>query len=109
MYCIFQSIIDTNVDKWKEINERKANLPLPEDPPTASDWESADIKIGDGSGRLEGPVSGENNSSLRWPDTASSSARISGREYKTNTEPGPDVGRQGKDGLSDLPWDARAH
>lgn len=54
-------------------------------------------------------MSGENNSSLRWPDTASSSARISGREYKTNTEPGPDVGRQGKDNLSDLPWDARAH
>ncbi|KAJ9294367.1 hypothetical protein DTO271G3_6942 [Paecilomyces variotii] len=104
-----KSVIDKNTDKAKEIDERKANLPLPDQPPTASDWQSADGKItGTGSGQFESPVSGENNSALRGPATAGSSARVDGEEFKKETQPGSGVGRQAKDQLDDLPKDAQA-
>lgn len=60
-----------------------------------------------GSGRVQSAVSGENNSALRAPATASSSARIDGDEWHTNTEPGPGVGRQATENLDSLPKDAR--
>ncbi|CEL09526.1 hypothetical protein ASPCAL12661 [Aspergillus calidoustus] len=104
-----KSIIDQNTDKQSEIDKAKANLPLPEEPPVASDWNSADQRaVNVGSGRLEGPVSGENNSALRGPATASSSARESGEETHRITQPTGDVGRQGHDHLRDLPKDALA-
>lgn len=59
-----------------------------------------------GSGRFEAPVSGENDSALRGPATASSSARVSGSELHKNTEPLSKVGRQGVEGLDGLPSDA---
>jgi hypothetical protein len=103
-----QSIIDENTNKNEKIDRAKANLPLPDQPPVASDWNSFDQRtVNVGSGRLEGPVSGEGNSALRGPATAASSARIDGEEFHKYTEPGPGVGRQGKDNLESPPRDAR--
>ncbi|BCR97100.1 uncharacterized protein AKAW2_30419A [Aspergillus luchuensis] len=102
-----KSIIDENTDKQAQIDKTQSNLPLPEDPPRASDWNSMDQRtVNVGSGGREGPVSGENNSALREPATASSSVRVSGEEYHKNTQPMSGVGRQGKDNLEGLPRDA---
>ncbi|RHZ54450.1 uncharacterized protein CDV56_102557 [Aspergillus thermomutatus] len=104
-----KSIVDQNTDKAKTIEERKANLPLPEQPPVASDWQSADQRaVNVGSGGLEGPVSGESNSALRGPATAESSARKSAEELHKETQPTGKVGRQATEGLSDIPGDAKA-
>jgi hypothetical protein len=69
----------------------KANLPLPEDPPTASDWNSADGRtVNVGSGGMEADVSDMANggeSGLREPATAESSVRIDGDEWKKPTAP----------------------
>ncbi|KAL4869759.1 hypothetical protein BDV12DRAFT_167168 [Aspergillus spectabilis] len=98
-----KSIIDQNTDKKSQIDNVKANLPLPDQPPVASDWNSADQRaVNVGSGRVEGPISGDNDSALRGPATASSSAREVGEETHRNTEPTSNVGRGG------LPTDARA-
>ncbi|GAD99814.1 conserved hypothetical protein [Paecilomyces variotii No. 5] len=106
---ILKSVIDKNTDKQKEIDEHKANLPLPEQPPKPSDWQSANGNIvGTGSGQFESPVSGEGNSALRGPATAGSSVRMDGDEFKKETQPGPGVGRQAKEQLNDLPKDALA-
>ncbi|KAJ5480265.1 hypothetical protein N7530_005774 [Penicillium desertorum] len=51
-----KSIIDKNTDIGAQIEKVKANLPLPDQPPVASDWNSLDQRItGVGSGRLEFP------------------------------------------------------
>ncbi|KAL4879369.1 hypothetical protein BJY04DRAFT_193800 [Aspergillus karnatakaensis] len=98
-----KSIIDQNTDKKSQIENVKANLPLPDQPPVASDWNSADQRaVNVGSGGVEGPISGDNDSALRGPATASSSAREIGEETHRNTQPTSDVGR------GDLPTDARA-
>ena len=90
------------------ISERQANLPLPEDPPVASDWNSADAsKVNVGSGRLEEDISyGDGSDSLRGPATAESSVRIDGEQLHKNTGAPADMARQGHDGLEDLPKDA---
>jgi hypothetical protein len=84
---------------------RQANLPLPEDPPVASDWNSADartvnVKAGE---RQEEVSTGEASATgLREPATKGSGVR---------EEDGADmsgVGRQGKEGLSGPPKDATA-
>ncbi|PKY08922.1 hypothetical protein P168DRAFT_323967 [Aspergillus campestris IBT 28561] len=104
-----KSHISQTTDKKKDIEQTKANLPLPEQPPVASDWSSADARtVNVGSGRTEGPVSGEANSALREPATAGSSVRESGSELHKNTAPTSNVGRQGKDNLDGLPKDALA-
>ncbi|RAL17109.1 uncharacterized protein BO97DRAFT_420495 [Aspergillus homomorphus CBS 101889] len=105
-----KSIVDqNNADKGSKIEQTKANLPLPDQPPVASDWNSSDQRtVNVGSGGREGPVSGENNSALREPATASSSVRVDGSELHQNTQPGSNVGRQGKDNLEGLPKDALA-
>ncbi|KAL3468019.1 hypothetical protein BJX64DRAFT_246707 [Aspergillus heterothallicus] len=104
-----KSIIDQNTDKKSQIDNVKANLPLPDQPPVASDWNSADQRaVNVGSGGLEGPISGESDSALRGPATASSSAREIGEETHRNTQPTGNVGRQAKDNLGDLPKDALA-
>lgn len=98
-----QSIIDQNTDKKSQIENVKSNLPLPDQPPVASDWNSADQRtVNVGSGGVEGPVSGELNSALRDPATASSSVREVGEETHRQTQPTGDVGR------GNLPKDARA-
>lgn len=104
-----QSVIDKNNDKPKQIDETKANLPLPEQPPSASDWNSADQRtVNVGSGGVEAPISGEGDSALREPATSASSARMDGAELHKNTAPGKGVGRQGAEGLDNLPSDATA-
>ncbi|KAI9759508.1 MAG: hypothetical protein M4579_002267 [Chaenotheca gracillima] len=88
------------------ISDRQSNLPLPEQPPVASDFNSSDERtVNVGSGRIEEPIS-VGKSGLREPATADSSVRTQGDEWKTNTAPGPGVGRQGKEGLESLPKDA---
>lgn len=102
-------MLNDNTDKTKEIEEHKANLPLPEQPPTASDWQSVNQRtVNVGSGGQEGPVSGEFNSALREPATATSSVRRSGEEFHQNAAPTSNVGRQGKENLDGLPRDALA-
>lgn len=84
------------------IEERKAGLPLPEDPPVASDWNSADGRTTNvGSGGVESDVSYGNGSDagLRGPATADSSVRTDGETWGTNTAPSKGVGRQGEDKL----------
>ncbi|KAJ5167081.1 uncharacterized protein N7482_005862 [Penicillium canariense] len=104
-----KSIIDTNTDKAQQIDQAKANLPLPEQPPVASDWNSSDQRtVNVGSGRIEGPISGDNDTALRGPATAGSSARISGEELHRPTAPSGKVGRQGVEGLDNLPSDAKS-
>ena len=85
------------------IAERQSNLPLPEDPPTASDWNSADARtVNVGSGGVETNISTGDASStgLREPAVGGSAVR---------QEDGMDmsgIGRQGKEGSKDLPKDA---
>ncbi|KAG9236234.1 hypothetical protein BJ875DRAFT_457143 [Amylocarpus encephaloides] len=88
---------------------RQANLPLPNDPPVASDWNSADartvnIEAGERQDELPagGSVSTGNTEStgLREPASKGSGAREDGGADLSG------VGRQGKDGLSGLPKDA---
>jgi hypothetical protein len=84
-------------DKQGEIDRRKANLPLPDDPPGAQDLESANQRTtGMGSGQVSGSAGQdtEASSGLREPASAQSSARISGEEWKTKTVPG-ESGRKG--------------
>ncbi|KAJ5082401.1 hypothetical protein N7532_011444 [Penicillium argentinense] len=100
-----KSIIDQNTNKPEQIEKTKANLPLPEDPPVASDWNSADQRtVNVGSGRFQGPTSGDE--SLAGNTTASSSVRVDGAELHQNTGPGKNLGRQGVEGLNRLPSDA---
>jgi hypothetical protein len=81
------------------IDERKSNLPLPEEPPAASDWNSADARnVNVGSGG----TSGENTS--RDPATGDSSVRTDGDAFKQHTAVAG--GREGKDNLGGLPNDA---
>jgi hypothetical protein len=102
-----QSIIDSKSNK-DIIVERQANLPLPEQPPRASDWNSADGRtVNVGSGGVEDDIS-YGSSGLREPATGDSSVRTDGDEWKTNTAPDSGVGRQGKDDLEGLPKDALA-
>ena len=93
--------------KQEIIDERKANLPLPEQPPVASDFNSADAStVNVGSGRLQSDISaGKGSETLRGPATGESDVRVSGEEWKTNAA-GSGVGREGKDNLSGIPNDA---
>jgi hypothetical protein len=80
------------------IAERQANLPLPEDPPVASDWNSADartVNVKAGERQEEISVGEASAAGLREPATKGG-ADLSG------------VGRQGKEGLSGPPKDATA-
>lgn len=100
-------MIDRNTDKGKEIDERKANLPLPEQPPTASDWNSVDFdNVNVGSGR-EGAFTDETESIMRDPPTLASAVREVGSEVGKPTVAFENVGRQGKDNLENLPMDAK--
>ncbi|KAI1808872.1 hypothetical protein F4811DRAFT_499268 [Daldinia bambusicola] len=84
--------------KADQIEEVRTNLPLPEQPPTASDWNSADARnVNVGSGRVESDVStgAGSTSGLREP-ASKQDVDLSG------------VGRQGKDNLEGPPKDAKA-
>ncbi|KAH8724066.1 hypothetical protein GQ44DRAFT_773323 [Phaeosphaeriaceae sp. PMI808] len=72
------------------VDERKSNLPLPDQPPVASDFNSADARTANvGSGGREADIS-SGSGSLREPATGDAS----------------DAGRQAHDGLSGIPNDA---
>lgn len=80
--------------KQEIINERKANLPLPEQPPTASDFNSADartVNVGSGGQASDLSHSGLGDDTLRSPAT---------------TDTVGSTGRQAHDGLSGIPNDA---
>ena len=82
--------------KQDQINRAQANLPLPEQPPAASDWQSLDERnVNVGSGRFSDDVSRGDGSStgLREPVTKGADADMSG------------IGRQGKDNLNVQPDD----
>ncbi|KAF1986893.1 hypothetical protein K402DRAFT_393514, partial [Aulographum hederae CBS 113979] len=90
------------------IASRQANLELPEQPPVASDWNSADAStVNVGSGEVAGDIShgAGTSSGLREPASGESAVRTDENEYKTHTA-GADVGRQAKEGLCGLPNDA---
>ena len=78
--------------KAEKIERVKANLPLPEQPPVPSDWQSADARnVNVGTGRFSGDVSTGDGvtAGLREPATKSSEdIDMSG------------IGRQGKDALA---------
>ena len=77
--------------KAELIEERKANLPLPEEPLTASDWNSADertVKVGFGGGVQSDFSYGGGSSSLRGPSTTNDTEKV-GREAKDNLEGPP--------------------
>lgn len=95
-----QTTTNMTQSKADKIEEVRQNLPIPQMPPKASDWQSADAsKTNVGSGRLSSDVSTGLGSTagLREPATkASEDIDMSG------------IGRQGKDGLSEPPKDARS-
>ena len=95
--------MSTQLSKADLIAERQGNLPLPEDPPTASDWNSADERtVNVGSGGVETDISTGDAAStgLRGPATGGSGVRQDGGADLSG------VGRQGKEGLKDIPKDA---
>ncbi|KAF2643871.1 hypothetical protein P280DRAFT_466596 [Massarina eburnea CBS 473.64] len=80
--------------KAEIIDERKANLPLPDQPPVASDFNSADARtVNVGSGGQAGDLShsGLGGDTLREPAT---------------TDVVGSTGREAKDGLKGIPNDA---
>lgn len=88
------------LSKQDKIDQAQANLPLPEQPPIASDWQSADARnVNVGSGGVSSDVSTGPGAStgLREPATADPN--------KTDMS---GIGRQGKDGLQEPPKDAAA-
>ena len=98
---------ESNKSKADIIAERQANLPLPEQPPTASDFNSSDARtVNVGSGGVSSDISyGGGSSSMREPASGDSDVRASGEDWKTNTA-GSEVGRTAKEGLEGLPNDA---
>lgn len=73
--------------KQQIIDERQSNLPLPEQPPRASDWNSADertVNVGSGGRSEDLSHSGLGGDTLREPAT---------------TDDVGNTGRQAKDGL----------
>lgn len=85
------------------IAERKANLPLPEDPPVASDWNSADARtVNVGSGRTESGTSmgDASTTGLEGAATKGSGVREAGGADLSG------VGREGKEGQEGIPKDA---
>lgn len=87
----------SNADK---IANTQSNLPLPEQPPVASDFNSADpstVNVGSGRDVASGVSTGAGETAgLRGPASKNADVDLS------------QVGRQGKDGLDGPPKDAAA-
>ena len=76
------------------VDKVKSNLPLPEQPPVASDFNSSDartVNVGSGGQSADISSSGQGGSTLREPASVDSVGA---------------AGREGKDGLSGIPNDA---
>ncbi|KAI4174895.1 MAG: hypothetical protein LQ343_001922 [Gyalolechia ehrenbergii] len=100
----------SNAPKAEVINERQQSLPLLDQPPVESDWNSADpSKVNVGSGGVQSDVSygGGSESGLRGPATSDSSLRTDGEQFGINASAPGKVGREGKDDLEGLPSDAK--
>ncbi|KAL8694768.1 MAG: hypothetical protein Q9218_000614 [Villophora microphyllina] len=100
----------SNQPKDEIIKERQSNLPLPEDPPVASDFNSADgstVNVGSGGVQSDVSYGGGSESGLRGPATSDSSLRTDGEQFGINTSGPGKVGREGKDELERLPADAK--
>ncbi|KAL8852178.1 MAG: hypothetical protein Q9221_002888 [Calogaya cf. arnoldii] len=102
--------LSSNAPKADVIAERQSNLPLPDDPPVKSDFNSNDTSTtAVGSGGVQSDVSygGGSETGLRGPATSDSSLRTDGEQFGINTSGPGKVGREGKDGLEGLPADAK--
>lgn len=76
------------------VDHVKSNLPLPEQPPVASDFNSSDartVNVGSGGQSADISASGQGSSTLRQPATTDSVGA---------------AGREGRDGLGGIPNDA---
>ena len=96
------TVVDMKADP-KTVDEVKANLPLPEQPPVASDFNSADAStVNVGSGRQEASFS-SGGGAIR--DPAVGAGGVAGREAKDGLGgiPNDAVSREAKDhsGLAD--------
>lgn len=90
--------------KAEIIEERRAALPLPEEPPVTSDFNSASSALtGSGSGSISDPSFSRGNDALRGPATGESAARSNAAS--TNLQ-GQGVGREAEEG--GIPNDAVA-
>ena len=92
--------------KQEIIDERQANLPLPEQPPRPSDWNSSDkrtMNVGPRGREDNISASGRGLEILR--EAATGESDVSGEEWKTNTA-ASGAGREAKDNLQGLPNDA---
>ncbi|OJD22171.1 hypothetical protein ACJ73_06480, partial [Blastomyces percursus] len=77
------SVIDSQTDKSADIDRRKVDLPLPEQPSAASDLKSANMKTtGTGSGAVSGISPNESESGLRGPATAKSSTPLHNEPFQ---------------------------
>jgi len=96
-----QSVVDkAEKSKAEIISERQANLPLPDQPPVASDWNSANQNtVNVGSGGVSDTFSAGNDA-LRDPATGDSSVR------DAHSSLAQGVGREGQDNLGGVPNDA---
>lgn len=89
--------------KQDKIDRVQANLELPEDPPTASDWNSADasINVSKHDGTALPDIDAASNNPLNDQGNGKpSGARVAGGEDLSK------VGREAKDNLGGLPSDA---
>ena len=83
----------------QEVEQTRQNLPLPDQPPVASDWQSADatkVNVGAGGQASDISTGAGATSGLREPASKNEDVDLSG------------VGRQGKEGLENPPKDAKA-
>lgn len=93
---------DSNISKEELIKQRQANLPLPEDPPTASDFNSADMRTtAVGSGGVSADFT-QGKGDLRSPATTDS-VDGTGRQAPGGGLPNDAVTREAKNkpGLAD--------
>jgi len=93
--------------KAQIIDERKANLPLPDDPPVASDWNSADERTvnitrgsKDSNTAAQSAATASTTGLRGGPATEGSGVREEGGANLSG------VGRQGEEHLQGLPKDA---
>lgn len=105
--CPHTNLFDRHTNTQKIIDERQANLPLPDQPPKQSDWNSADertVNVGAGGRSEDLTHEGLGSDTLRGPSTAASDVRVDGEAWQTNTA---NVGgREAKDNLGGIPNDA---
>lgn len=90
----------SNQSTQNKIDRNQANLPLPEQPPVASDWQSMDeSKVNVSSGRVE--------SHTGTGPHATTGTRGPPANLETAEDEMSKIGRQGKDNLSGPPKDAK--